>query len=220
MILLLFADENKIDTFYKPFKIGSMEVVTIEKRTFSYVCERFTEFAKRIESLCSTHTQKVENWLDSQEVCLLLGVSKRTLQYYRSSGRLAYSQIGSKIYYKTSDIERIIADRETQNQSPTPPRLMKRIKKDYPFFNLFSIVGTWESINLNPTVIIYRSDKEYLLSIIYVSETTKQASPATYEIQQDGSQYFIAPASKRLYVDYDPAKDVLNISSLGHYLRN
>ena len=32
-----------------------MEVVTIEKRTFSYVCERFTEFAKRIESLCSTH---------------------------------------------------------------------------------------------------------------------------------------------------------------------
>ena len=62
-----------------------MEVVTIEKRTFSYVCERFTEFA--IESLCSTHIQKVENWLDSQEVCLLLGFSKRTLQYYRSSGR-------------------------------------------------------------------------------------------------------------------------------------
>ena len=95
-----------------------MEVVIIEKRTFSFVCERFTEFAKRIESLCSTHTQKVENWLDSQEVCLLLGFSKRTLQYYLSSGRLAYSQIGNKIYYKSSDIERIIADSEIQNQSP------------------------------------------------------------------------------------------------------
>ena len=83
-----------------------MEAVTIEKRTFSYVCERFTEFAKRIES-----------WLDSQEVCLLLGFSKRTLQYYRSTGRLAYSQIGNKIYYKYSDIERIIAESETQNQS-------------------------------------------------------------------------------------------------------
>ena len=90
---------------------------------------------------------------------------------------------------------------------------MKRTKEDYPSFNLFSIVGTWESINLNPTIIIYRSDKEYLLSIIYVSETTKQASPATYE-------YFITSASKRLYVDYDPAKDVLSISSLGDYLRN
>ena len=95
-----------------------MEVVTIEKRTFSYICEKFMEFAKRIESLCNTHTQKVENWLDSQEVCLLLGFSKRTLQYYRSSGLLAYSQIGSKIYYKSSDIERIIMDSETQNQSP------------------------------------------------------------------------------------------------------
>ena len=119
MILLLFADENKINTFYKPFKIESMEVVTIEKRTFSYVFERFTEFAKRIESLCSTHTQKVENWLDSQEVCLLLGVSKRTLQYYRSSGRLAYSQIGSKIYYKSADIEKIISNSEIRNQSNT-----------------------------------------------------------------------------------------------------
>lgn len=58
---------------------------------------------------------------------------------------------------------------------------MKRTKEDYSSFNLFSIVGTWESVNLNPTVIIYRSDKEYLFSIIYVSETTKQASPATYE---------------------------------------
>ena len=97
---------------------------------------------------------------------------------------------------------------------------MKRTKQYYPSINLFSIVGTWESINLNPTIIIYRSDKEYLFSIIYVSETTKQASPATYEIQQDGSQYFITSASKRLYVDYDPAKDVLSISSLGDYLRN
>ena len=118
MILLLFADENRINTFYKPFKIESMEVVTIEKRTFSYVCERFTEFAKRIESLCNTHTQKVENWLDSQEVCLLLGFSKRTLQYYRSSGRLAYYQIGSKIYYKSADIEKIISNCEIKNQSP------------------------------------------------------------------------------------------------------
>ena len=97
---------------------------------------------------------------------------------------------------------------------------MKRTKEDYPSFNLFYIVGTWESVNLNPTVIIYRSDKEYLLSIIYVSETTKQASPATYEIQQDGSQYFIAIASKQVYIDYDSVKDVLIISSLGDYLRN
>ena len=97
---------------------------------------------------------------------------------------------------------------------------MKRTKENYSSFNLFSIVGTWESVNLNPTVIIYRSDREYLFSIIYVSETTKQASPATYEIQKEGSLYFIVPAPKRIYIEYDPVKDVLNLSSLGDYLRN
>lgn len=95
-----------------------MEVVAIEKRTFLYICEWFTVFAKRMESLCSTHMQKVENWLDSQELCLLLSFNKRTLQYHRSSGRLAYSQIGSKTYYNSSDIEKIIVDGEMQNQSP------------------------------------------------------------------------------------------------------
>ena len=182
-----------------------MEVVTIEKRTFSYVCERFTEFAKRIESLCSTHNQKVENWLDSQEEVaggwLILKSAARFI-----TNLLILKRLFQTVKYRINHL----------NKS----RLMKRIRKDYPSFNLFSIVGTWESINLNPTVIIYRSDKEYLLSIIYVSETTKQASPTTYEIQQDGSQYFIATASKRLYIDYDLAKDVLSISSLGDYLRN
>ena len=92
--------------------------------------------------------------------------------------------------------------------------------EDYSPLALLAIVGTWESINLNPTVIIYRNDKDYLLSIIYVSETTKQASPTTYEIQKEGSLYFIAPAPKQIYIDYDPVKDVLNLSSLGDYLRN
>ena len=54
---------------------------------------------------------------------------------------------------------------------------MKRTKEDYPSFNLFSIVGTWGSVNLNPTIIIYRSDKEYLLSIIYVSEPLNRLHP-------------------------------------------
>lgn len=29
---------------------------------------------------------------------------------------------------------------------------MRRTKEDYPSFSLFSIVGTWESVNLNQVV--------------------------------------------------------------------
>ena len=52
---------------------------------------------------------------------------------------------------------------------PNKSCLMKRTKENYPSFNLFSILDTWESVNLNPTVIIYWNNKEYLLSIIYLS---------------------------------------------------
>ena len=129
-----------------------MEVVTIEKRTFSYVCERFTEFAKRIESLCSTHTQKVENWLDSQEVCLLLGFSKRTLQYYRSSGRLAYSKSVARFIINLPILKELLQTVKHKINHPNKLCLMRRTKEDYLSFNLFSIVGTWESVNLNQVV--------------------------------------------------------------------
>jgi excisionase family DNA binding protein len=46
-----------------------------------------------------------EAWLDIQEACQLLKISKRTLQSYRDNGILPFSQIGGKIYFRASDIE-------------------------------------------------------------------------------------------------------------------
>lgn len=37
-------------------------------------------------------------------------------------------------------------------------------------FTLPAIVGTWESLNLHPTVMIYQSKRKYLLSILHVSD--------------------------------------------------
>jgi predicted DNA-binding transcriptional regulator AlpA len=57
--------------------------------------------------------QQKSKWLDQQEVCLLLGLSKRTLQTYREKGILPSSQIGRKTYFKWSDIEKLM-----QTKSP------------------------------------------------------------------------------------------------------
>jgi protein tyrosine phosphatase len=46
----------------------------------------------------------VSTWLSSEQVCLLLRISKRTLQSYRDRSILPYAQISRKIYYKASDI--------------------------------------------------------------------------------------------------------------------
>lgn len=87
-------------------------------------------------------------------------------------------------------------------------------------FNLDRLVGNWESINLNPTVIIYRSGDCYLLSVIYMNEMSKQASPATYEVQEDEDGFFINYNLKRTVISYDIKLDILTISALGDYMRN
>jgi hypothetical protein len=82
------------------------------------------------------------------------------------------------------------------------------------------LVGTWESINLNPTVIIYRNGNSYLFSIIHINETSQQASPATYEIQEDENGLFINYNLKRTAIRYDTKQDLLTIYALGDYMRN
>ena len=46
--------------------------------------------------------------LTDKEVAYLLKVSRRTLLDYRNNGILPYTQVGGKILYRTSDIERIL----------------------------------------------------------------------------------------------------------------
>lgn len=84
-----------------------MEIVAIEKKTFQLMKEKLKEFSNQIQEICGKDKRKDE-WLDNQEVCQLLKVSKRTLQSYRDNGTIAYSQIGYKCYYKKTDIEKLI----------------------------------------------------------------------------------------------------------------
>lgn len=50
-----------------------------------------------------------ERFLTDREVSVRLKVSRRTLQDYRNTGMIAYYQLGGKILYKESDIERMLA---------------------------------------------------------------------------------------------------------------
>ena len=49
-----------------------------------------------------------ERFLTDKEVSAWLKVSRRTLQDYRSNGMIAYYQLGGKILYKESDIEKMV----------------------------------------------------------------------------------------------------------------
>ena len=79
-------------------------------------------------------------------------------------------------------------------------------------FDLDILVGNWESINLNPTVMIHRNAESHQLSIIYMNEATKQASPVTYEIQEDEQGYFVYFNGKRASISYCQRLDMLTIA--------
>ena len=47
---------------------------------------------------------------DNQDLCMLLQISKRTLQRYRSIGILPYLMLRQKTYDKESDVEKFLAE--------------------------------------------------------------------------------------------------------------
>ena len=63
------------------------------------------EGIERMDASCKPSN---EQFLTDKEVSAWLKVSRRTLQDYRNNGMIAYYQLGGKILYKESDIERLV----------------------------------------------------------------------------------------------------------------
>lgn len=70
----------------------------------------FDRLLASLEKLLSQHQPSVygDELLTDKEVAYLLKVSRRTLQDYRNNGILPYTQVGGKILYRASDIERTL----------------------------------------------------------------------------------------------------------------
>lgn len=49
-------------------------------------------------------------YLTDKEVSAQLKLSRRTLQDYRNEGRISYYQLGGKILYRESDIEKMLQE--------------------------------------------------------------------------------------------------------------
>ena len=63
-----------------------------------------------IERMDASHNASSSNeqFLTDKEVSAWLKVSRRTLQDYRNNGMVSYYQLGGKILYKESDIEKMV----------------------------------------------------------------------------------------------------------------
>ncbi len=86
-----------------------MGIVCIEKKAFDEIYSHFNEFEDRVNKMCrSRQDLAFKNWMDNQDVCEILRISKRTLQMYREKSLIPFARIKHMIFYKPEDIQRFI----------------------------------------------------------------------------------------------------------------
>lgn len=86
-----------------------MELVVIEKNAYLRLKQQVEDLFTQIEAVKKKFgIVEKEKWMDAQEVCLALNISKRTLQSYREYGIIPCSFIGGKYMYKESDLVRVL----------------------------------------------------------------------------------------------------------------
>lgn len=70
------------------------------------------DLSKRVEKVRDNNKPSLdgERYYNDKELAVKLKVSRRSLQDYRNNGILPYTQVGGKILYRASDIERVLMD--------------------------------------------------------------------------------------------------------------
>lgn len=82
-----------------------MEIIIIDEKTFMRLLKHMEELKQKIKEISDkTLPTRLGDWVDSEQVCRMLNISKRTLQNYRDKGVIPYSRIERKMYYKQDDV--------------------------------------------------------------------------------------------------------------------
>ena len=89
--------------FTQQLKLSIMEIVNIEAGAFMEMNNILFKIEKQLKGLNSSNPNLSE-WLDNQEVCILMNISDRKLLSLRRKGLISFSRIDRKVYYKKEDI--------------------------------------------------------------------------------------------------------------------
>ncbi|MGN0036927.1 MAG: helix-turn-helix domain-containing protein [Bacteroidaceae bacterium] len=104
-----------------------MNVIMMEKSDFDRLVGRIEEIA---EHICKSEKEKssdrTDRWLSGTEAMDILGVSPRTLQRYRSTGRIPFSKIGKRCRYRLSDVERALDKYRINDKEESPDELHRQ----------------------------------------------------------------------------------------------
>ena len=86
----------------------------IIQESLQEVKQNYVEMIKRLDNLMTglNENRKLPNdpFFTNDEFMDLMSISVRTAQLWRDQGLISYSQISGKIYYRMSDIQKLLDD--------------------------------------------------------------------------------------------------------------
>lgn len=86
-----------------------MEIVCIDLHACELLKRQIGKLTFEVAALKELYcTNPRDGWMDSADVCRTLGISKRTLQTWRNNGKIPYTMLGGKVYFKESDINELL----------------------------------------------------------------------------------------------------------------
>jgi K+-sensing histidine kinase KdpD len=89
-----------------------MEITTIELQAFKELQSKLDLIVSVITEIKSQQAERVlDEWMDNHDVCELLKISPKTLQRLRAAGAVTYSRINGKIFYRPSEIQRLMEEK-------------------------------------------------------------------------------------------------------------
>ena len=81
-----------------------------KKITSDHLEQIITEIYSLMAKLEKRTATPKQTFIDNKTFLHIMGVSQRTGQAWRDEGKVAFSQVGNKIYYKMEDIEKLLEE--------------------------------------------------------------------------------------------------------------
>ena len=102
-------------------------MIQTDRETFQMmlhqIMERFDRIDRTLERM-NKLKECLDKLLDNQDMCELLGITKRTLARYRQKKLVTYYMIDGRTYYKSSEVEAFL----NQKGRRLPARLKKQME--------------------------------------------------------------------------------------------
>lgn len=87
-----------------------MDIVAIERVSFDSFRKKLEQIISLADntSLSSSDMCIEKEWIEGKTLAASLNISLRTLQSLRESGKLSFSAVGKKVYYKVAEVQKIL----------------------------------------------------------------------------------------------------------------